>query len=158
MEIDIFNNWFKLTKDFIILDTIQEISCDTRSFHIICNNVEPNLYLNNLYQEYKTNAFYNTIKLINIYKKKNIPLQYLIDKNKIVEFLLKIKDISGGDINWRFLEADYKNLTGWDIKYIRFIRKNKDSFIVYNNRNIPIDYNKIIEKYIHNPINHINNK
>lgn len=58
------------------------------------------------------------------------------------------KKTGGYECEWRYLDADVDYCRGWDIKYIRFIRNNKnpDEFIVCNNYLFPIEYREIIDK------------
>lgn len=89
--------------------------------------------------------FYEIIKKQNNEKRE----KYIINKKDILKWLDELcRETGGYECEWRYLNADVDYCRDWDIKYIRFIRNNKNlgEFIVCNNYLFPIEYRKIIDK------------
>lgn len=131
--------------DAEITDNIQMIYCDTRDFAIGFNDETPKIHKNpDCGYEYNQNK--GLSKLYNLFGKTNRE-KYAIGKKDIIKWLDELCKASGGYENdWRFLTANVKNCENWEIKYIRFVRNNKnpDEFIVCNNYLFPIEYREII--------------
>ncbi len=133
-----------------IADRVQVIYCDTRDFAIGWNFEQPKINKNaNCGYEYNQNKglqkFYQIAKKQDKEKRE----KYTINKKDILKWLDELCKKTGGyECKWRYLDADVDYCRGWDIKYIRFIRNNKnpDEFIVCNNYLFPIEYRKIIDK------------
>lgn len=118
--------------DAEILDKVKSIYCDTRDFAITWNSNLPGIA--------KCHKFVQSVK-----EDKD---KYVINKEDILRWLNKLCEKAGGyGYSWRFLYANLKGCTNWDIKYIRFVRndKNSDEFIVCNKDFIPIEYREIVK-------------
>lgn len=132
--------------DAEIADRVQVIYCDTRDFAIGWNFEKPKVHKNAKYG-YECNQNKGLQKLYSLFTKENRE-KYIINKKDIIKWLDTLcKETGGYECNWRFLAADIKNCTNWDIKYIRFVRndKNLDEFVVCNNYYFPIEYREIIK-------------
>ena len=132
--------------DAEIADNVQVINCDTRDFAIGWQFEPPKVYQKaECNYEIWTNQ--GLSKLYNLFGKENRE-KYTINKKDIITWLDNLCKASGGyEEDWRFLTANVKGCTNWDIKYIRFVRnnKNKDEFIVCNAYMTPIEYREIID-------------
>ena len=125
-----------LSLDAEILDKVQVIYCDTRDFAITWS---PNVPKNEPYIA-SCNKFLQCTK--------ESGRKYTINQKDILRWLNKLCEEAGGyEYTWRFLSANLKECTNWDIKYIRFVRNNKnlDEFIVCNSYFHPIEYREIIK-------------
>lgn len=133
-----------------IADRVQVIYCDTRDFAIGWNFEQPKINKNaNCGYEYNQNKGLHKFYQIAKKQDKEKREKYTINKKDILKWLDELcKETGGYECNWRFLSADIKNCTNWDIKYIRFVRndKNPDEFVVCNNYLFPIEYREIIDK------------
>lgn len=144
----VYDTWVSVENfnlDAEIADRVQVIYCDTRDFAIGWNFEKPKVYKNpNCGLEYNTNK--GLSKLYSLFKKQNRE-KYTIDKKDILKWLNELCQKTGGyDKDWRYLEADVDYCRNWNLKYIRFIRndKNPNEFIVCNNYMFPICYKEIM--------------
>lgn len=133
-----------------IADKIQVIYCDTRDFFIGWDFKQPKINKNANYN-YEYNQNKGLQKFYKIVKKKDNKKRekYTINKKDILKWLDELCKKTGGyECEWRYLDTDVDYCRNWDIKYIRFIRNNKnpDEFIVCNNYLFPIEYREIIDK------------
>lgn len=135
-----------LNFDAEIADRVQVIYCDTRDFAIGWNFEKPKVH-KNAKCGYECNQNKGLQRLYSLFTKENRE-KYTINKKDIIKWLDTLcKETGGYECDWRFLAADVKNCTNWDIKYIRFVRndKNPDEFVVCNNYLFPIEYREIIK-------------
>ena len=102
------------------------ISCDTRDFHLIGDI------------QFESNSIFK--KFTNRIKKEN-----LINKKDILKWLKDVEPASGGKHNWRYLNVNLTNCRNWRLKYIRFVKYDKDRYIVCNDILDVVDYNKVID-------------
>lgn len=147
-----YESWIRLDKfniDAEISDTVMQINVDTRDFALGWNFEHPKSFLNvTCGLESKSNK--GLSKLYNLFtKSEETKEKYAINKQDILNWLNELCEKTGGfEKEWRYLSADVKNCSNWDIKYIRFVRnkKNLDEFIVCNSYYFPIEYKEVIGK------------
>ena len=128
-------------------DSIKVISCDTRDFAIGWQFKNPTVNKKTDYNyEYWVNK--GLSKLYSVFRKQNRE-KWAINKNDIISWLDSLCKASGGyDLDWRYLNAqNVKYCNNWELKYIRFIRNNKnpEEFVVCNAHFFPVEYKQIIE-------------
>jgi hypothetical protein len=147
-KVEANDNWLPLkgfSKDAEIDEKVQMLHCDTRDFHIIGSNEKPKVHEKpDCNYEYWRNEGLN--KFNNLIYKPNRE-NYAIKPNEIIPWLLQLCEATGGfDKNWRCINADVKNCGGWNLKYVRFIRNNRqpDEFIVCNSYLMPVHYKEVI--------------
>lgn len=74
---------------------------------------------------------------------------YMIDGEKIKDFLKHIEDIAGGKAKWRCLNFDIDGCRYWELKYIRMYKiKKTGKFIVCNRNQTPIKWRDLNETNI----------
>lgn len=132
--------------DACIADDVRVINCDTRDFAIGWQFEKPTVFKK---AECNYEIWHNK-GLRNLYSilKKKDNKKYSIDKKDILPWLDTLCKATGGyALHWRHMRANVKDCEGWDIKYIRFVRKEKypDEFIVCNKYMQPVEYRKIID-------------
>ncbi|MBR4625967.1 MAG: hypothetical protein IKO56_10590 [Alphaproteobacteria bacterium] len=149
LSVGISNNWlplFQFSENADIDEKVQVLHCDTRDFHIIGSDENPKVYEKpDCNYEYWRNE--GLSKLYNLLSKSNRE-NYAISSNEIIPWLFKLCEATGGfDKNWRYVDANVKNCTSWNLKYIRFVKndKCKDEYIVCNSYLMPIKYKEIIQ-------------
>ncbi len=148
LSVGISNNWlplFQFSENADIDKNVQVLHCDTRDFHIIGSNEKPKVCEKPVCNyEYWRNEGLN--KFNNLIYKPNRE-NYAIKPNEIIPWLLQLCEATGGfDKNWRCINSDVKNCEGWNLKYVRFIRNDKqpDEFIVCNSYLMPVHYKEVI--------------
>lgn len=149
INVGISDDWLPLlqfSENACLNDNVQTLHCDTRDFHIIGSGEKPKVCKNAdcNYEVWHNKGLAKLYKLLSKTNREN----YTISSNEIVPWLFKLCEATGGfDKEWRYVDANIKNCTGWDIKYIRFVKndKCKDEFIVCNSYLIPIKYKEIIQ-------------
>lgn len=125
-----------MSLDAEILDKVQVIYCDTRDFAITWSPNVPK-------DEHYIASYCTFFQFLEEDRDK-----YVINKKDILKWINKLCEEAGGyEYTWRFLSANLKECTNWDIKYIRFVRNNKnpEEFIVCNSYFHPIEYREIIK-------------
>lgn len=154
LSVGLFGNWlplFQFSENACLNDDVQILHCDTRGFHIIgsSSSEKPKVYKKaNCNYEYWRNE--GLSKLYNLLSKSNRE-NYAISSNEIVPWLFELCEATGGfDINWRCVNANVKNCTCWNLKYIRFVKndKCKDEYIVCNSHLMPIKYKEVLPNLI----------
>lgn len=74
--------------------------------------------------------------------------RFLIPQGEIIPWLKHIEAISGGRCEWRCLNFTHiKTALGW-LKYIRFYRYTTHLFVVCDDGNAPIDWQRCSEQTI----------
>ena len=142
-----YDEWVPLKRipdDATIVDEVKTISCDTRDFALGWGFKKPELYKKaECGLEVRSNE--GLARARRITQSKSLG-DYLIKPDEIVPWLKKLCEKSGGyDEDWRYLAADVKGCTGWDIKYIRFVRYDSGCFMVCNAYWYPIKWRKVLE-------------
>lgn len=142
-----YDEWVPLKRipdDATVADEVKTISCDTRDFALGWGFKKPELYKKaECGLEVRSNE--GLARVSRIAQSKSLG-DYLIGVGEIVPWLKKLCEKSGGyDEDWRYLAADVKDCTGWDIKYIRFIRHDCEHFMVCNAYWMPIKWRKILD-------------
>lgn len=148
LNIEISDDWlplFQFRKNSCLNDNIQTLHCDTRDFHIIGSSEKPKVYKNAdcNYEVWRNKGLAKLYKLLSKTNREN----YAISSNEIVPWLLKLCEATGGfDKEWRYVDANIENCTGWDLKYIRFVKNDNcnNEFIVCNSYLMPIKYKEVI--------------
>lgn len=149
LKVEANDKWTSLqafSENTDIDENVQVLHCDTRDFHIIGSSEKPKVYKKAecIYEYWRNKGL---SKLYNLLSKSNRG-NYAISSNEIVPWLFKLCEATGGfDKNWRYVDANVKNCTGWNLKYIRFVKndKCKDEYIVCNSYLMPIKYKEIIQ-------------
>ena len=141
-----YDEWVPLKQiadDATIVDDVQTIFCDTRDFALGWNFEKLEPYKNaNCGLEVRSNEGLARAQRIAQSKSRR---DYLIGASKIVSWLKKLCEKSGGyDEDWRCLAADVRGCTGWNIKYIRFVRHDNGRFMVCNAYWYPIKWRKVL--------------
>ena len=96
------SEWVPLDKCNITPE-VMAVHCDTRDFGcLLTDDIESKTYM-----KYAKNK------------------RYIVNADKIVDILKSLRELTGGDIKWRFIR--FKDC-GW-LKYIRFYRFSDDEFI-----------------------------
>lgn len=126
-------------------NSVQVIHCDTRDFYIICSNEKPKIYKNAEcnYEHWRNEGLR---KLYNLLSKTNRE-NYAIRPEEIIPWLKELCEKTGGyEKDWRCLKSNVKDCYDWNLKYIRFIRNDKqpDEFIVCNSYLTPIKWREVI--------------
>lgn len=150
--IDTRDNWVSL-KSFsdpvTVREDTQTIHCDTRDFHIISGTEKPKICKNaECNYEHRRNE--GLRKLYNLLSKTNRE-SYAIRPGEIIPWLKELCKATGGyEKDWRCLESNVKDCDGWNLKYIRFIRNDKqpDEFIVCNSYLTPIKWREVIPNLV----------
>ena len=142
-----YDEWVSLKQvadDAIIADTVKTLSCDTRDFALGWNFKKPEPYKKaECGLEVRTNE--GLARASRIERSKALG-DYLIEHGEIVPWLKKLCEKSGGyDEDWRYLAAEVKGCTGWDIKYIRFVHHDSGRFMVCNAYWHPIKWRKFLD-------------
>ena len=107
------DEWLNL-KDVVITNSIQQIHCDTRDFHVLL-----------LKEEYDKKEK-STLPWWSVYNDS----RFLIPQEEIISFLKRLEEITGGEGEWRFMNFKHlKTKIGW-FKYIRLYRVSPTHFIV----------------------------
>lgn len=123
----------------------QVIHCDTRDFHIISSTEKPKI-CKDAECNYEVWRNEGLRKLYNLLSKTNRE-NYTIRSEEIIPWLKELCEATGGyDKEWRLLDSDVKDCSNWNLKYIRFIRNDKqeDEFIVCNSYLTPIVWREVI--------------
>lgn len=135
--------------NYEIPDEVQVIHCDTRDFYIIGGKDKPKRYKNpTCGLEYATNK--GLQRLYNLFAKTNRG-EYSIPKTEIIPWLKELCENTGGyDADWRYIQSNIKYGDSWNLKYIRFVRddKDRDNFIVCNSYMFPIKYKDLIDNLV----------
>lgn len=135
--------------DAEIGDDVQVINCDTRDFYIACSSEKLKPYKNadcNL-EEWHNKGL---SKLHRLFTKTNRD-KYTISKGEILGWLRDLCEATGGqDRDWRCIESDVKDCKDWTLKYIRFVRndRERDEFVVCNANTFPIHYREVIPNLV----------
>lgn len=116
------NEWISLSEVSTIPENVQFINCDTRDFHVFLST-EPNS---------------NTEYILADITKDS---KYCITEYSILALLKHLRDITGGEGEWRHLELKNKK---W-LKYIWFIRYDDFHFVVSTREGEMLEPNKIEE-------------
>ena len=125
-----------LNLDAKILDKVQVICCDTGDFTITWGSNVPDDKL----------CIVSSNKFLQYTKEGKC--KYTINKKDILRWLDKLCEIAGRyGYSWIFLPANLKKRINWDIRYISFVRNNKnpEEFIVCDHYFRPIEYREIIK-------------
>lgn len=136
--------------DAEIVDDVQVISCDTRDFHILCGAEKPKPYK---YADCDLAELMHNkglSKLHRLFTKTNRE-KYTISKGEILGWLRDLCEATGGqDRDWRCVDSDVKDCKGWALKYIRFIRndRDRDEFVVCNAYMFPIQHREVIPNLV----------
>ena len=146
--IDVRDNWVSiknLSDQVVVREDTQVIHCDTRDFHIISSTEKPKICKDAVcnYEIWRNEGLKKLYNLLSKTSREN----YTIRPEEIIPWLKELCETTGGhDRDWRCLEAEVKNCDGWTLKYIRFIRndKQKDEFIVCNSYMTPIKWKEVI--------------
>ena len=118
------NIWINLD-DVEMTDDINQIHCDTRDFHCLIK------------QDVIDVRDGREPEIRKSLHRKDV----VISKDEVIPWLKSLKEMAGGNANWRYLLFDNVECDGW-LKYIRMYRhpKKNDLFIVCNNHNKPIQW------------------
>ena len=93
------------------------------------------------------NCFSYSTSLTHLVFSKTNRKSYAIRPEEIIPWLKELCEKTGGyNRDWRCLEAEVKDCDGWTLKYIRFVRNDKqpDEFIVCNSYLTPIKWKEVI--------------
>lgn len=142
------NDWTPiryLDDNYEIPDDIQVIHCDTRDFCVVGSEDKPKIHKNpTCGWEDSTNK--GLQRLYNLFTKTDRS-GYSIPKTEIFKWLKEVCEKTGGyDTEWRCIVSDIRYGSNWDLKYLRFVRddKERDNFIVCNSYMFPIKYKELI--------------
>lgn len=141
-----YDEWVPLKQiadDAKIANTVKTLSCDTRDFALGWNFKRPEPFKRaECGLEVRTND--GLARARRIEQSRSIS-DYLIDPDEIVPWLKKLCEKTGGyDEDWRFLTANVKGCTDWDIKYIRFVHHDSGRFMVCNAYWHPIKWRNVL--------------
>lgn len=116
------DNWISI-EQIVISGDINIIHCDTRDFHCLMR------------EDFVDTSDGKNRQISRVFYKK----EYQMPESEVKEFLLNLKNISGGDAGWRMLSFNGVDDGDW-LKYIRLYRnpKNLNMFIVCNKDAKPI--------------------
>lgn len=117
-------DWHQLEdlKSVQISDDITRISVDTRDFAVIFGTdpvtLERDPYDKPIHQRFHAYSLLDD---------SNCKDHFKVHKNDIIQFLEDFKEYTGGSVDWRtFTVEGYREVTGWDFKYLRFYRYKID--------------------------------
>lgn len=109
------NDWIYIGYVKLGMDLGKVIHCDTRDFSIICDNEE------HTFDPKQKSALKLHRKFLSINQYK-MPYYTFESANDVIIWLKKLEEMTGGEGEWRniLLKNGYDEVTGWDLKYIRF--------------------------------------
>lgn len=135
--------------DAEIADDVQVIHCDTRDFYILASQNKPEIVKG---ADCNWEDWHNKglSRLHKLFTKTNRE-KYAISRNEILGWLKNLCEETGGyERDWRCLESDVKDCGCWNLKYVNFVRndKDRDEFIVCNAYMTPIQYREVIPNLV----------
>lgn len=118
--------WMHLDSSTKISEEVGFINVDTRDFHCYFDANTPNEYIRDI-----------ATKAVD---------KYLISEEKIIDWILDLKQKTGGNGDWRHIEL--KNDHGGDrwLKYIWFVRVSDIHFVMMTRAGALLEMDKILDE------------
>ena len=118
--------WMHLDSSTKISEEVGFINVDTRDFHCYFDAKVPNEYIRDIATKAED--------------------KYLISEEKIIDWILDLKQKTGGNGDWRHIEL--KNDHGGDrwLKYIWFVRVSDIHFVMMTRAGALLEMDKILDE------------
>lgn len=117
--------WMNLDLSTQISEEVGFINVDTRDFHCYFDVKVPNEYIRDVATKAED--------------------KYLISEKKIIDWILDLKQKTGGDGDWRHIELKTGHGDRW-LKYIWFVRVTWTHFVMMTHTGDLLEMDKILDE------------